>query len=254
MYGSTGQYPSKSGYADIETGYGDAGPSLYPQASDDENMLRWGFIRKVYGILCIQVLLTLGVVLVVINSTPVKSFVLASPGSLIVVAIFPFILLCALSAYHRSHPTNLILLALFTVSLSLTIGLACAFSEGTIVLEALVLTAAVVIGLTAYTFWAARQGYDFHFLGPMLFVALMCLCLWGFIQAFFPFGRTGHFVYSLIGAILFSVYIVYDTDNLIKRYDYDDYIWASVALYLDIVNLFLHLLNLLKNLQGGGGE
>jgi FtsH-binding integral membrane protein len=58
------------------------------------------------------------------------------------------------------------------------------------------------------------------------------------------------FIYSLVGALLFSLYIVYDTDNLIKRFSYDEYVWASVGLYLDIINLFLRLLQILKALQG----
>lgn len=53
-----------------------------------------------------------------------------------------------------------------------------------------------------------------------------------------------------MGALLFSLYIVYDTDNLIKRYSYDEYVWASVGLYLDIINLFLRLLQVLRSLQG----
>ncbi|KAE9463988.1 hypothetical protein C3L33_04127, partial [Rhododendron williamsianum] len=47
-------------------------------------------------------------------------------------------------------------------------------------------------------------------------------------------------------AIVFCGYIIYDTDNLIKRYSYDEYIWASVALYLDIINLFLSLLAIFR--------
>lgn len=53
-------------------------------------------------------------------------------------------------------------------------------------------------------------------------------------------------IYGGLGAIIFSGYIIYDTDNLIKRFSYDDYIWAAVSLYLDIINLFLALLNILR--------
>lgn len=49
-------------------------------------------------------------------------------------------------------------------------------------------------------------------------------------------------IYGCIGAIIFSGFVVYDTDNLIKRFDYDEYVPAASALYLDIVNLFLSLL------------
>jgi FtsH-binding integral membrane protein len=56
-------------------------------------------------------------------------------------------------------------------------------------------------------------------------------------------------IYGGLSAIIFSGYIVYDTDNLIKRYSYDEYIWASVALYLDVVNLFMALLQILRSFQ-----
>uniref|UniRef100_A0A5K0XSP4 Uncharacterized protein n=1 Tax=Nymphaea colorata TaxID=210225 RepID=A0A5K0XSP4_9MAGN len=52
-------------------------------------------------------------------------------------------------------------------------------------------------------------------------------------QAFFPLGSAAVALYGGFGAMLFSAYIVYDTD---KRFNYDEYIWASVVLYLDILN------------------
>lgn len=63
-------------------------------------------------------------------------------------------------------------------------------------------------------------------------------------QIFFPLGKITVAVYSGLAALIFCGYIVYDTDNLIKRFSYDEYVWASVSLYLDIVNLFLSLLTI----------
>jgi len=54
--------------------------------------------------------------------------------------------------------------------------------SGKIVLEALILTSAVVCSLTGYTFWASKKGKDFSFLGPILFTALIILILTSFIQ------------------------------------------------------------------------
>jgi FtsH-binding integral membrane protein len=51
-----------------------------------------------------------------------------------------------------------------------------------IVLEALLLTAIVVVSLTAYTYWAAKNGHDFSFLGPILFTSLIVIVLFGFVQ------------------------------------------------------------------------
>ncbi|GJT44067.1 cullin, conserved site-containing protein [Tanacetum coccineum] len=117
---------------------------------------------------------------------------------------------------------------------------------GKIVLEALILTSAVVTSLTAYTFWASKKGKDFSFLGPILFTSLVILLVTSFMQMVFPLGPTSNAIIGGFGAVIFSGYIIYDTENLIKRFTYDEYIWASVTLYLDILNLFLTILRMLN--------
>ncbi len=49
----------------------------------------------------------------------------------------------------------------------------------------------------------------------------------------------------LAGAILFSLFIIVDTQLIVQRLGYDDYIIAAIELYLDLLNLFLYLLKLL---------
>ncbi|XP_011090832.1 BI1-like protein [Sesamum indicum] len=231
----------KGGEFDIESG-----DMLYPGIGHGENQLRWGFIRKVYGILSAQILVTTAVSAVTVLYAPVNDLLRSSPGLLLFLVFTPFILLWPLHVYQQKHPLNFVFLGLFTVSLSLTVGMTCANTEGRIVLEALILTSAVVSALTGYTFWAAKKGKDFSFLGPILFTSLFILVLTSFIQVFCPLGPTSVAIYGAIGAIIFSGYIVYDTDNLIKRFSYDEYIWASVTLYLDVLNLFLTILRMLK--------
>ncbi|XP_024373107.1 BI1-like protein [Physcomitrium patens] len=233
---------------DLEVGYG-ARPALYPGIYADENELRWGLIRKVYNILSIQVLLTAAVSAFVVFTPAALSFFAVHPWILFFASITPLILMCPLYYYRQQHPVNLVLLGLFTATISLSVGISCALTNGYIVLEALLLTAGVVLALTAYTLYAARKGHDFSFLGPILFTTLTIILLFGLIQVFFPLGPVSQMIYSGLTALLFSAYIVYDTDNLIKRYSYDEYIWASVALYLDILNLFLSLLQILRGMR-----
>ena len=66
------------------------------------------------------------------------------------------------------------------------------------------------------------------------FAALFALVMWSFAQLLFGafLGPAGRTVFALLGAIVFSGYIVFDTEQLIARFDLDDYIMASVALYL----------------------
>ncbi|KAJ4721849.1 BI1-like protein [Melia azedarach] len=232
---------------DLEAGDGER---LYPGLSYGENQLRWGFIRKVYGILAAQIVLTTLVSAITFLYAPINDLLRSNSGLLLFLCLLPFILLWPLHVYHQKHPVNLIILGLFTVSLSLPVAVSCANTDGRIVLEALILTSAVVCALTGYTFWASKKGKDFSYLGPILFTGLIILILTSFMQMFFPLGPTSVAVYGGISALIFCGYIVYDTDNLIKRFTYDDYILASATLYLDVLNLFISILRVLRSTDG----
>ncbi|KAL6210593.1 hypothetical protein ACLB2K_015825 [Fragaria x ananassa] len=221
---------------------------LYPMMLESPE-LRWSFIRKIYSIIAVQLLATIAVAAVVVSYHPIANFFVSTGAGLalyIVLIITPFIVLCPLYYYYQRHPVNFILLGIFTISLAFVVGLTCAFTSGKVILESAILTAVVVIALTLYTFWAARRGQDFNFLGPFLSGALLVLIVFGLIQIFFPLGKLSVMIYGCLASIIFCGYIVYDTDNLIKRYSYDEYIWAAVALYLDIINLFLALLTIFR--------
>ncbi|XP_042462794.1 protein LIFEGUARD 2-like [Zingiber officinale] len=230
---------------DLEAG----GPSaLYPNMAESP-VLRWAFIRKIYSILTLQLALTVAIAAVVVLVKPIPHlFVSSIAGRVLYIflLILPFIILCPLYAFRERHPVNLLLLGLFTVSMSFAVGMSCAFTSGKVILEAAILTAVVVVSLTLYTFWAAKRGHDFNFLGPFLFAAGMVLLGFALIQILFPLGKLSKMIYGGLGALVFSGYIIYDTDNLIKRFTYDQYVWASVSLYLDTVNLFLSLLTLFR--------
>ncbi|CAG9463385.1 unnamed protein product [Pedinophyceae sp. YPF-701] len=227
------------GGGDIESG------GLFPGISGEDQMLRTGFIRKVYGIVAAQLTLT---ALVAISMMSIRPLQEAVQGSMVVVIgsmVASFALLIPLYCYRQRHPLNLGLLAGWTLALSVSVGLACCQYPVAAVAEALVLTAGIVAGLTAYTFHATREGKDFTPWGPALFASLWGLVLFGFIQMVFPMGPLGQTVYSLIGALVFSLYIVFDTFLIVARFSIDEYVWASVNLYLDIINLFLRILEIL---------
>ncbi|KAK9841631.1 hypothetical protein WJX74_009040 [Apatococcus lobatus] len=219
---------------------------LHPAMSPTENMLRWGFVRKVYGIIAAQLVLTCCTASLFIFSKPVNDFATQSAAFQVAMFILPLIGLIPLYIYQKRHPTNLIILALWTMSISTSVGMACSFYQPLILLEAVGLTASIVAGLTAYTFYASRKGHEFGFMGPTLFLGLWSIVAWSFLQFFFPPGPIQSTIFALLGTLLFSGYIIFDTWMLIQKYDLDEYIWASVNLYLDIINLFLKILQLLS--------
>ena len=87
---------------------------------------------------------------------------------------------------------------------------------------------------------------SFQFAG-FLFYGLLFLIL-SSIGLYFS-GNISKYIIGLstIGLIIFSLYIIYDTNMILRRDYYGDFITASMDYYLDILNLFTNLFNLNNN-------
>lgn len=200
---------------------------------------------QVYGIVSIQLLLTTIVAATVMNVPRLHHMLAQSLAVNILLMVLSIVLMIPLFVYKDQHPLNLALLGLWTAVMSTTVGVACSFYQPAIVLEALALTTTVVLALTAYSFWATARGVDFSPMIPLLGASLWVLIIWGLIQMFWRPGPVASTVFALLGALVFAAYLVLDTQLLVTRLGLDDYIWGSVMLYLDILNLFLYILRLL---------
>ncbi|XP_010435077.1 PREDICTED: BI1-like protein [Camelina sativa] len=236
--------------SDIETGVG-GGNELYPNMKESSE-LRWAFIRKVYTILSLQLLLTVGVSSVFFFVRPIPVFITeTTPGIVVlfVILLLPLFLMWPLLAFEKKHPINCIVLTIFTLSISFAVGICCSEKTGRIVMGAAILTAAMVFGLTIYTFWAVKRGHDFSFLGPFLFGSLLIILVFTLLQIYYPLGKLTSMIFSGVASIVFCGYIIFDTDQLIKKLNYDEYIIAAIRLYLDVMNLFLNLLGIMSNGQ-----
>jgi FtsH-binding integral membrane protein len=108
------------------------------------------------------------------------------------------------------------------------------------VLEALLITVGLFLGLTLFTL---QSKWDFSGMGPFLFGGLWALVLAGFVMIFFPHnglvsfdnganGRVAEVIYSAIGALIFSLYIIYDTYNICNTLHPDEYIVGAINLFV----------------------
>ena len=92
--------------------------------------------------------------------------------------------------------------------------------------------------------------FNFSFLGQALFVALLGLIVVGLLNIFFFKSTFVRLACAYVGAVIFSLYLLYDFDRL--KASAGDASWEtaisiSISIYLDIVNLFLSLLDILSS-------
>jgi len=69
------------------------------------------------------------------------------------------------------------------------------------------------------------------------------LIIAGFMQIFFQ-SELMDLAISIGGAVLFSLFIIFDTSMMMHKLSPEEYILASINLYLDIINLFIYLLRI----------
>ena len=158
--------------------------------------------------------------------------------------ILEFILLFALFAVKNKPGINLAVLFGFTFISGLTItpllsNILMMPSGASIVAQAFLMTSVAFAGISMFAMTTKR---DFSGMGKMLFIALIILIVGSISNIFFqsPLLQLG---IASVGALLFSAFILYDTQQIIKG-GFETPIEAAIALYLDFFNLFVSLLQI----------
>jgi len=206
--------------------------------------IRMQFIRKVYSILTVQILLTTILSSVSFFSSGYRTWI-QSNSWMMWVSLFGAIgFMFATYWKRKSYPTNLLFLGAFTALEAYSISVITSFYEARIVVEALIITLGVFVALTVF---ACQTKYDFTSWIPYLFTALWVLIIFGFMAAFFPHGGKVELAYGVISALIFSAYILVDTQLVLRHYHVEEEIAAAINLYLDVINLFLSILRILNS-------
>ncbi len=147
--------------------------------------------------------------------------------------------------FSKSKPgLNLFMLFAFTslsgVTLVPLLGMVIAKAGLGAVWQALGMTT-IVFGLMSV--YALKTKNDLANMGKMLFIALIVVVVCSLINLFLG-SPMFQVVIAGASAILFSLYIAYDTQNIVKGM-YDSPIDAAVDLYLDFLNVFISILQII---------
>ena len=158
--------------------------------------------------------------------------------------ILEIALLFGLYAVKEKAGVNLIVLFSFTFISGLTITplLSSVFGMpggAAIVAQAFLMTSVAFGGISMFALTTTR---DFSNMGKMLFIAVIILIV-GSISNIFIGSSILQLIIAMVGAIVFSAFILYDTQQIVRG-GFSTPIEAAIALYLDFLNLFISLLQI----------
>jgi len=247
---------------------GNPGPGGFDEADEgagllsgmSETSIRHAFIRKVYGILSVQLTLTTVLGGLVVNygqawakSNPALTMTVLFSSMAISVGMMCVFTCCPDTM--RKSPQNYLIMLVFTLAESVMVGFISMQYTTDSVLIVFGITAFVVFFLTLF---ACQTSYDFTGMGPYLFCAVMVLMGFGLVLMICSWTGIGgealagaRLAYAVLGTLIFSMYIVFDTQLIVGgkharfQFGIDDYAMGAISLYMDIINLFLMLLQLM---------
>ncbi|NWR87516.1 LFG3 protein, partial [Furnarius figulus] len=275
-YGQPGGYPAAGGYSHPgmamptmpirfgkstttgDDGIGEGSP--FQSVDWDDRKIRHTFIRKVYAIISLQLLVTVGIISVFTFVHPVRSFVqrnVAIYYASYAVFLVTYLVLACCQGPRRRFPWNIILLSIFTLAMGLMTGTIASMYQTKAVLLAMLITAIVAIIVTIFCFQTkARRGISSASAPWELVSGRACPALPAACQhpgSPYPCSLPAqvpwlHMLYAAIGAIAFTLFLAYDTQlvlgNRKNTLSPEEYVYGALTIYTDIIYIFTFLLQI----------
>ena len=205
-------------------------------------------LRNTYALLGFSLIPT--VIGALIGMTMNFGFAAQSPMLFFILTLGAMFGMFYLIRANRNNSLGVVFLLGLTFLMGLMLGpiLQVAFSlsnGGQIVGLAAGGTATIFLVLSSI---AASTKRDFSFMGKFLMIGLILLILAMLVNIFFQIPAMSLAI-SGIAVLIFSGFILYDVNRIVRGGE-TNYIMATLALYLNIYNLFVHLLHILMAVMG----
>ncbi|CAI2375744.1 unnamed protein product [Moneuplotes crassus] len=206
---------------------------------------RQNFLIKVLSILALQVLLTVVIITGIWMNKNVKKYLQDNIWVYFTALALTIVVICAVACFRsigRKVPYNYIALTLFTVFESIMLATITSFYDAKDVfisafLALVMFTTLVVIALSTKR--------SVKTVCAMLTVAIvLSFAMIPFL--IFASSRWVVILVSVVGLVVAAIYVVIDIDMITEKYglDYDEYVFASIQLYLDLAMIFVYILAL----------
>ena len=201
-------------------------------------------VRRTYALVFTGVLFTIAGAFFAATQPLILQAVIAHPW---ITGLLMFAPLLGAQAAYRRFPANIGFTFLFTFMEGIYLApilLYYARVQPGVLGEAGLLTATAFGALTMYAFVSRR---DFSAWGSFFFTGLIVVLVAIVLNFFLHSAAVQLWIAGAI-ILVFSGLLVFDTWRIRNVYGPDDYVLAAVAIYLDLLNLFLAILTIL----GGG--
>lgn len=199
------------------------------------------FFVSVFMTLIFQTSLTFGLML---YTKDVVSFQQKAQQYIFLLFILQIAIIIVL-AFLPMHPIlKFVLFTVFSIITGIILSTVASMTSQDIIKTALSGTVAIFVAMLVFGVVLSALGLNLNWMTGLLFFALLTLILIRIVMLFMRTSNDFKKYIAIASLLLFGVFIIYDTNNILQR-DYNgDFVTASLDYFLDIINTFINLLQL----------
>ena len=237
----------------------DINVAITQSQKDEPNIsiiIRNQFVKKVYGILLTQFIITFGLILICqikiiknyLNRNRILYIILMILAGLIFAGSFA--IMTCYPSFLKKVPKNYIFLFLFTICETILLVYVSILYSFIYILGAI---SFVTIIVTTILLISCFKKISMKFFYIFFIISLGLGIMYGILIIIFR-NYYLQFFFCLIGAIIFTIFLIFDTQSISQDENFitiDDYIFAALILYTDIIRIFIQILKIIGMMKGG---
>ncbi|XP_025424760.1 protein lifeguard 4-like isoform X2 [Sipha flava] len=203
------------------------------------------FLRKVFTLLVLQLLAYNFMGFFCLFTPKIRFFIYNFEYMLSITIILNVVVLIFLHMKRKHYPSNLIILIIFTLLEACTVGIVVTSFGLFILLQTLLLTLVAIIATMLYLsktkrIWLSLTEYCILLILSILLAGVLIQILLG--------STTYELMYSIIGSFFFSMFLIHDAQRLMWKLHPEDYVFGTISIYFDIINIVPYVLHKVYNL------
>ncbi|XP_050436132.1 protein lifeguard 4-like [Adelges cooleyi] len=198
------------------------------------------FSKKVFTLLILQ-LCSYNVMGFFCLFTPkIRFFIYNFDYMVSITLVLNVIILIVLHMKRKNYPTNLVLLIIFTVVEACSVGIVVTSFDLFSLLQTLLLT---LVAMTTITLYIGQTNKVCLSLTEYFILLIITIFSAGVMAQILLGSTTYELLFSSIGALLFSMFLIHDIQRLMWKLHPDDYVFGTISLYFDVINIIPNILN-----------
>jgi len=158
--------------------------------------------------------------------------------------ILGIILIVFMTSIQMTFTQRLVLFTLFSILQGLFLAFSLRYIRASTIISALLFTILLFFVMIVFGFIIVYFQIDLSWLSVILFFILLALIASRIVSILLPYSKRREQLLTIFSLLLFSIYIIYDTNTILMRYNsikYErDCILGALDYYLDIINIFVN--------------